>query len=596
MRLVSKGNGNGSRSNSSGRNPSGGGANAIPGPVNKSKRKPVPVGAGDPVYKKKSHIKTIVIILLIFIIGFTALFASLGFYVDSLDTVFPNVWADGINVSGLTFDEAKQTLIDKGYERNADGISMTLIFPDNTGFSVTGAEVGLSLDANEAATAAFAFGRDDTFFRNEITYIRSLFNRTDLTDLSNPDFDDSIIRQLASEYTVQFNKTLLDSNFERTNEGITIVIGTGYNPANETDVFNLAVGTLLRAVEGHENLSVNYIPEQTSEEGIDLNLLFETIHIDPVTSVWNVETLSATVSSEGRTFDLEEAEEKLRNATSGQTIFIPIYTLYPDYTEDEIEALIFRDVLAESTSRMTNIANRIRNITLASQFINGTELNPGEVFSFNEVVGRRTEERGFLEANGIINGRLTPVWGGGICQASSTLYSAILRTQLEVIERTPHGLSVSYLPYGEDATVAYGNLDFKFRNNTDFPLRINITIEGRDIFVKLIGTNRDGSYTEIESSEPTITPFIIQERHTDELYDGDTEVWTPGQNGVRVVLQRKHFTAEGELISEQSITSTYRVQNRVILIGTAERPPPPPPHGGWDDFPGDGGHESPADD
>ena len=602
MRLVSKGNGNGARSNSAGRNPAAGRINSAPGartPTarassernNKNNEKPtINETAVRPEVrpeKKKSHIKTAVIIVMIFIIGFAALFVSLGFYVDSLDTVFPNVWADGINVSGLTFDEAKQTLIDEGYESNADGITMTLVFPDASRFSVTGVEVGLSLDAGEAAKAAFAFGRDDTFFRNEITYIRSIFNRTDLTDLSTPDFDDSIVRELSAEYTLQFNKTLMDSNLERTNEGITIVIGTDYSQASENDVFNLAISTLLRAVEEHGNLTVNYIPDPTSEEGIDLNLLFESIHIDPVTSVWDVETLSATVSSEGRTFDLDTAEEKLRNAESGQTIFIPIYTLYPDYTKEDIESMIFRDVLAESTSTMTNIANRIRNITLAAEFINGTVLNPGEVFSFNEVVGQRTQQRGFLEANGIVGGRLTPVWGGGICQASSTIYDAILRTQLEVVERRAHGLTVSYLPYGQDATVAYGNLDFKFKNNTDFPLRLETTISGRNITAKLIGTNRDGSYTEIEMGEPVITPFIITERHTDELYEGDREVWTPGQNGVRVVTYRRHFTAEGELISVQEITSTYRTQNREILIGTAVRPPPPPPP------PPDTGHQEP---
>jgi len=583
VRLVSKGNGNGARNNSPG-------GRAPKKAKNITELKPE---------KKKSHVKTVVIIMMIFILGFAALFISLGFYVDSLDTVFPNVWADGINVSGLTLEETKQTLINEGYENNADGITMTLVFPDGSSFSVTGAEVGLSLNAEEAAKKAFAFGRDDTFINNEITYIRSLFNRTDLTDLSKPDFDDSIVRQLSAEYTMKFNTTLMDSNLERTNEGITIVIGTAYNPASESDVFNLAIGTLLRAVEIHGNMTVNYIPDPTSEEGIDLNLLFESVHIDPVTSVWNVETLSATVSSEGRTFDLEEAEEKLRNAASGQTIFIPIYTLYPDYTKDEIEAMIFRDLLAESTSRMTNIANRINNIKIAAGFINGTVLNPGEVFSFNDVVGRRTQERGFLEANGIIGGRLTPVWGGGICQASSTIYDAILHTQLEVVERRAHGLTVSYLPYGQDATVAYGNLDFKFKNNTDFPIRIETTIDGRDITAKLIGTNRDGSYTEVEMGEPIITPFSIQERHTDELYEGETEVWTPGQNGVRVVTYRRHFTAEGELINEETITSTYNTQNRVILIGTAVRPPPPPPPpppGGWGDNPGDGGHESPPGD
>ena len=616
MKLVSKGNIRRSRINSAGRNPGAVRSNSVPGKTARRPQatdNPVLSGKGIPVNdkkniskapeKKKSHVKTVAIIVLIFVFCISALFISLGFYVDSLDTVFPNVWADGINVSGLTLEETEQLLIERGYEQNAEGIAATVVFPDNSSFTVTGGDVGLSLNAAEAARTIYAFGRQDTFFNNEIVYIRSIFNRTDLSDLSTANFDDSIVRELSTEYSLQFNRTLLNNNMERTDEGITISLGTEFNAADDNDVFNLAINTLRRAVEEHEDLTVNYVPEPTSDESIDLQLLFDTIHIDPIASVWDVETLSATASSEGRTFDLSEAEAQLRNATSGQTIFIPIVKLYPDHTQEEIEAMIYRDVLAEGTSRMTNVANRMRNIELASGFINGTILNPGQVFSFNEVVGRRTKERGFLEANGIIGGRLEPVTGGGICQVTSTLYSAVLRTQLEVTERRAHGLTVSYLPYGEDATVAYGNLDFKFKNSTDFPIRIEIEVDlrTRDINVKLIGTNRDGSYVEIEHGEPRITPFVIEDRDSEDLYTGDTEVWTPGQNGVRVVTNRRHFNAEGELINEQSITSTYNVQNRIILHGTKERPPPPPPPppppgpGPGDGFPGDNTGDNPGD-
>ncbi|MDR2571601.1 MAG: hypothetical protein LBD23_15095, partial [Oscillospiraceae bacterium] len=118
--------------------------------------------AQKPKKKRKSHILTIVIIVLVIALGFSAFFISLGFYVDSLDTIFPNVWAEGIKLSGMTIDEAIDMLIAEGYESNAEGISATVAFPDGDSFSVTGEEVGLSFDARDAALAAFAIGRNGT--------------------------------------------------------------------------------------------------------------------------------------------------------------------------------------------------------------------------------------------------------------------------------------------------------------------------------------------------------------------------------------------------------------------------------------------------
>ena len=122
--------------------------------------------------KRKSGAKTILIIILVLAIGLTAGVVALGFHIRSMDTVFPNVWADGVELSGLTFEEAVNALIAAGYEQNADNVSATIQFPNNTSFTISGSEVGFSLDAREAATAAFQFGREGATLENEITFIR----------------------------------------------------------------------------------------------------------------------------------------------------------------------------------------------------------------------------------------------------------------------------------------------------------------------------------------------------------------------------------------------------------------------------------------
>ena len=543
-----------------------------------------------PASKRKTGVRTAIIILSVIITGFIALVVSLGYYVSSLDTIFPNVWVDGIKVSDMTVAEATRALIDGGYENSADGISITVIFPDETTFTVTGDEVGLSLDANEAATAAFTFGRDGSFFTNEIAYIKALYNRTELTDLSVPKYNDNIIRELSAEYVHNFNETLFDNNLEVTEESITIVKGSGLEQADVNEVFDLAVLTLKHAMEENKHLSVHYVPEPKYEEDFNLQSMFEYIHVDPISSEYDPETISATESSPGKTFDLEEAESMLNSADYGETIVIPIVVLEPEMTQEMLESMLFRDVLCERTTKIGGTSNRFNNIKLASSKIHETLLNPGELFSFNEIVGIRTTANGFLMAGAYVGGVLTDEVGGGICQVSSTLYASILLTHLEVVERRPHGMVVSYLPYGSDATVNWGSIDFKFRNNTDFPLRVESTIDNRDITIKIIGTKLDETYIEIETIIISTNPFKIIEREDEEVPPGESRVFTPGMTGYVVETWQIHFSKDGKELSKTLVgdkRDTYRVQDRVILHGpplpvetdessdTGETPPDP---------------------
>jgi len=537
-----------------------------------------------PGRKKKTAIITIAIILFVLVIGAVALVLSLGFYVESLDTFFPNVWVEGVEVSGLTLQEAKQALLDSGYEKNADGIYVTIEFPDGSSFSFSGEDVGLSLNAEEAITNAFPFGRTDTFFGNLRTYVDSIFERTDFNDMSTPVFDDAIMHSLTEEYTAKFNQTIIHGSLERNDRAIIVTKGSGLLFAIEADVFKLASDTLKSAVEAHDHMRAEYVPIVDIENNTDvqlemLEILFDEIHLDAQRVIYefdmDVEGYVNIISPEadGITFDLEDAKEKLVNAAYGDSITIYMEVLEPDYTAEDVRSLIFRDVLAESTTQMTNVTNRTSNIRLAARFIDGTILKPGETFSFNGTVGQRTREKGFLAANGYRAGEVVPMIGGGICQAASTLYDAVLHTQLEIVQRSAHGMTVGYLPSGgRDATVSWPNLDFRFKNNTDFPIRIETGGSGLNITFKLIGTNIDGSKTDVHIEKLWSANFTTQEVLTDELYIGETSVNVPF-NGLRVETFRVHIDADGNEISRVSMgRSSYRLINRIIKKGTKERP------------------------
>lgn len=129
-------------------------------------------------------------------------------------------------------------------------------------------------------------------------------------------------------------------------------------------------------------------------------------------------------------------------------------------------------------SESSSYANRNQNMLLATQAINGVVLQPGEVFSYNNTLGPRTAERGYKIATIFQGGKKVPGLGGGICQISSTLYMATKNAGLEIVERYPHSLPVSYCSRDDEATVSWGVLDYRFKNNLSVPIRINATMGG----------------------------------------------------------------------------------------------------------------------
>ncbi len=165
----------------------------------------------------------------------------------------------------------------------------------------------------------------------------------------------------------------------------------------------------------------------------------------------------------------------------------------------KVEPAVTASLLASLTQEIGSYATwligsweRAENIRLATEAIDNTVLLPGQVFSFNDVVGLRTAERGYKPAPIFVGEAVVPGLGGGICQVSSTLYNAVLEGSLEVVERHPHGLPVSYVPPGRDATVAYPYADFKFRNDRTTPVMIKAVTDGARMSVKIYGVPEGG--------------------------------------------------------------------------------------------------------
>ena len=492
---------------------------------------------------------------------------ALGFIIADSNVIFPNVSAEGIDLSGMTVVEANHMLVSMGFEDNAASVSVTVNFPDGSSFSISGSDAGLSLNAEAAALAAFEHGRNGTFLGRTFAYVRSFRESTNLNGTSVPILNENFVRGEVAVHTRKFNETLIESSSYSCNGYyITIIPGSGFAPIGEDSLFNQVVEALHASLEQGTPMTVNYTPASNGSEFFDVYALYLLVRTEPVSSEFNHATLTATESIPGISFDVDAAVGKLANARWGEEVIIPLIFTDPEFTADYVQDRLFRDVLAERTTHVAGNANRLHNVTLISSYIDGFVLQPGEIFSFNELTGRRSAEQGYRPAGGFRDGRLVDMIGGGICQVSSSLYDNTLHAYLEVLTRRAHSLPITYLPLGHDAAIYYGVLDLRFRNNTAYPIRIEIDVDYRSLTTRLIGTQTSDYVIRIESRS-TATPFQTVYQEDASVAYGQTRVDFGGANGAVAYTYRLIYDAEGNRVSRTRIArDVYRAQNRIVLI------------------------------
>lgn len=224
-----------------------------------------------------------------------------------------------------------------------------------------------------------------------------------------------------------------------------------------------------------------------------------------------------------------------------------------------------------STSVAGSDANRLTNVRLAAEGVNGSIVNPGEVFSTNEAFSERTVANGYKSATTIVNGEFVDGMGGGICQVSSTLYNAVLFAELDVVERQSHSMKVGYLDYGYDAVIAGDYLDFKFRNSSDTPIYIESSIQGTNIVCTIYGEETRASNRTIkfqnaltETIQPS--PEIVTE--TSSLPTGERKVTTTALNGYKYALYKLIYV-DNVLQDKVYVSSSYyKPRQGSVLVGT----------------------------
>ena len=446
------------------------------------------------------------------------------------DRMGRNIYVENINISNMTFDEALETL-ENAELLTAQDITVTC---NASSYNISGVDIGLAPRLEDTVDKAMRYGKTKYRLINGLANSLQIFFKH--TVVPNANVDETVLREKLSDFGKQIYGELVEHQLDIADDVVICTPGhSGFD--NNTDEAYEEVMNAINHDEKFKNIPV------TLKLGAPYTLTVEDfdnyVYLDYVDAYYSLENNVITVVPEiyGRVINKEEAAELLTQLyEGGEVITIPYEHTYPQVTAEQLQSKLFNATIASyTTSYGTSSANRCANIANAASRINGKILLPGDVFSFNDAVGPRSVANGFYTAKEYVNGETVDGIGGGTCQVSSTLYNAVIYSDMSIVTRTNHMFPVGYCPLGQDATVADSGVDFKFVNSMDYPVKIAASTGGYRITVSIIGTQRDD-------------PRTVRIQNTSSM---------DNSGGTRVRTTRYVYNSAGTLISSDQLPSSY---------------------------------------
>ena len=389
-------------------------------------------------------------------------------------------------------------------------------------------------------------------------------------DLS-PDGEEQLARaleQLSAGDTVTDTVCTVEEDQLRVEKGfggVSVTLGRGPEEAKAA-----VLDYVRQMVNGGKGLGAGLELAGTPAEPAmpDLERLYREIYSEPVDAALDPEAGKIVLHKNGISFDIAEVRSAIAEMGEGSVRSIPLTVTEPEITTEKLEANLFKDVLGQASSKVGGSAARLSNVILAASMCNEKILMPGDVFAYNETTGPRTLAAGFKNAPAYVNGKTEDQVGGGICQVSSTTYYAVLLANLKVVERQNHSYAVGYVPDGMDATVYYGSLDFRFENDTKYPIKLVYTVVDRKLTVKILGTNESGNTYKVWNKILSTTPPETIEQEDPTLQPGESRVEQTAYTGKKVEVYRETYDRNGNLLSTEKVnTNTYKKRDKIVLVG-----------------------------
>ena len=526
--------------------------------------------------KKNLIIICSVMIFLIFLL-ISTVFALLNI---NNSNIISGIKIDDVDVSKLGIEDAKKLLNEVTDKKLMP--ELNLKYNDNYSIKLKPEEIEYKYDVDGAILEAYNVGRDGNLFKNNYSILgTTLFNKKINFEYSyNENLLNDFIHNLNSELpgvVVEPSYYIEDKNLiiSRGKDGIEV----DRESLKKSIIDSINKRNIEEIMQDNYSQTLDIPVKDVKAKDIDIDKIHEEIYREPKDAYFETDPYQIFVDVDGVDFgvSIEEAKEII-SKESKEDYSIPLKITKAEKTIQDLGKEAFPYTISKfSTKYDASNINRSTNLEIAARKINGKVLMPGEVFSFNTVVGKRTIEEGYKDAKIYADGGVVDGLAGGICQISSTLYNAVLFANLEIVERKNHSYPASYIQVGRDATVVYGTKDFQFRNSRSYPIKLEASVKNGVAEFIIYGVQEAEEY-EIKILPVTTgtIPYGTTYVQDPSLAPGQQVVSQSGHLGYRVTTYIEK-RLNGEVVSKDILSNdTYSPMQTIIRVGPAPAPVPVP--------------------
>ena len=437
------------------------------------------------------------IIGIILIIIVAICFSIFTIFNNNNENIVTGISIKNIDVSGLSKTQAKEKVENYIKEKLPENI---LLKHNDFETSIPLSSIEVNFDIDGAIDKALQIGKSGNIIQNSFEALKVMLYPIDIEP--NFSLNEQLLIDALNDISTKLPDTVIESSYYIENSNLILTSGKAGNVVNINQMESYIKNGIMNLTLKNRTLDIATSIKQPSK--INIEKVYEEVHKEAKDAYYTQNPFSVYPSENGMDFaiSLEEASKMLEEEKEEYTI--PLKILYPKVTTNMIGTEAFPDLLSSfSTKYNARDTDRTTNLKLAANKINGTVLMPGETFSYNQVVGARTIAAGYKEAPIYVQGQVVDGLGGGICQITSTLYNAVLFANLEIVERSNHQFVPSYVSASRDATVVYGSIDFKFKNNRNYPIKLICSVANGIANFQIFGLKTENDYEVTISSYET---------------------------------------------------------------------------------------------
>lgn len=498
------------------------------------------------------------------IIGFLILFLLIVSVIFSLinlgnNKIYKNIFIEDVDVSKKERQEAEEEIKKLYRQKQLNGITLK---HDDFEITLSYEQIGVNPELEKSVEEAYSIGRVGNIFSNNYSILFSNFIKRKIN--INYNINEKSLDLCVNDIENKLPDIKIDGSYSI--EGNELIISKGKEGVlvEKEKLKDYIIQNIKTLNSSNNTIEIPTTKEKPEE--IDIEKIAELIRKEPKDAYLSSNPLEVHAEENGveLAISIEEAKQVLSEEKEEYTL--PLKITEANTKVADLGENAFPNLLSSYTTNYdaSNI-NRDNNLVLSANKINGVVINSGEEFSYNQTIGKRTIENGFKEAKAYAGGKVVLDVGGGICQLSSTLYNSVLLANLEITERHNHYFKTSYVPEGRDATVSWGALDFKFKNNRKYPIKIEANVGDGVATINIYGIKQDDDCTVIiDSGVTSIIASKTEYQIDSSLKKGEEVITQNGSNGCTSETY-KTLLRNGTVVSKTLISSdTYNALPTII--------------------------------